>query len=216
MAIPASTVLLVATGGVLIYAGFSNQNPLTALREVASGKPSPVRNESSVDLATYGMALGSNGVGGGIADVSYVDVTEGEGIPALPRAAERYAGDRYSQTKRWSPGYSDCSSFVGKSLKAVGIAPPPGSTTSSYLASRDWKRINGADVKAGDLAVALNHMIICYGDGTGIGQQSRRTHVKRGTVKDLMYGNTPFVYLRYAGGEAPKKSKKTKPETAWT
>lgn len=214
MAIPASTVLLVATGGVLIYAGFSNQNPLIALREVASGKPSPVRNESSTDLASYASTLGPSGGGsafidygtedaeGGIASAGYADTVPGEGLPTLPRAVERFAGDRYSQTKRWANGYSDCSSFVGKGLKVLGVKPPTGSTTTSYLASSEWKRVRADDVRPGDLACSLNHVVVCYGNGRGIGQQNKRANVKRDTIKNLMYGNTPFVYLRYVSGNA--------------
>lgn len=199
MAISAGTVLLTAAGGVLIYAGFTNRNPLEALRDVSTGKPTPVRNESGIDPASFASTSGVSGYGGGIADISYADAVPGEGLPTLPKAAERNAGDRYSQPNRWANGYSDCSSFVGKALKLIGIKPPPGSTTGSYLASRQWKRIPSSAVKAGDLAVALNHMIICYGGGYAIGQQNRRVHVERGKVSELMYGNTPFVYLRYVG-----------------
>jgi cell wall-associated NlpC family hydrolase len=215
MAIPASTVLLVATGGVLIYAGFANQNPLTALREVASGKPTPVRNDSSADLASY--SSGSLGSKGGIANIDFADVATGEGIPSLPRAAERFAGDKYSQAKRWSTGYSDCSSFVGKSLKVIGIKPPTGSTTFSYLSSKEWKRVRADDVLPGDLACAANHVVICYGNGMGIGQQNKRSNVQRGSLEDLMYGNTPYVFLRYtpAGstGSTDKPSSTGKPKT---
>jgi hypothetical protein len=54
--------------------------------------------------------------------------------------------------------------------------------------------------------MALNHAVICYGNGYGIGQQSRKTNVKRGTVKELMYGQPGFVYLRYAGAGSSKSS----------
>jgi cell wall-associated NlpC family hydrolase len=202
MAISAGTVLLVGAGGVLIYAGFTNQNPLAALKEVASGKPSPVRAEPGIDPASFSSTGGSLGLGGsgGIANIDYADADAGEGLPSLPRAAERFAGDKYSQAQRWQSGYSDCSSFVGKALKAIGIKPPGGSTTAAYLSSKEFKRIPATAVAAGDLACALNHVIICYGNGYAIGQQSRKRNVQRGTVKDLMYGNSPFVYLRYVGG----------------
>lgn len=212
MAISAGTVLLIATGGVLVYAGFTSQNPLSALREVASGKPSPVRDESGVDPASFkssgGVAPGI-GSGGEIFDASFTDAVAGGGLPALPRAVERYSGDRYSQAKRWASGYSDCSSFVGKGLKLIGVKPPGGSTTSAYLASKDWKRVPSSDVQAGDLAISLNHVIVCYGNGYAIGQQNSRRNVQRGKVSDLMYGNKPFVYLRYVAGTAKPKSAAT-------
>lgn len=200
MAISAGTVLLVAAGGVLIYAGFTTQNPLSALKEVASGKPTPVRDMSSVDPASFASTGGVSGT----AQTGFTDVVPGEGLSALPRAAETYSKDIYSMAYRNKPGYSDCSSFVGKALRLIGIKPPPGSTTGSYIASKDWKRVSSGDVQAGDLAVALNHMVICYGNGHGIGQQRKGRNVQRDSIKNLMYGNTPFVYLRYAGAGSSK------------
>lgn len=199
MAVSAGTVLLVSAGGVLVYAGFTNQNPLIALREVSSGKPSPVRNTPGVDSASFGSTSGVSG------DSSYVDTVDGEGLPSLPQAVEQYASDRYSQTKRWKSGYSDCSSFVGKGLKLLGIKPPGASTTTSYLSSSDWKKVSSSAVQAGDLACSLNHVIVCYGNGYGIGQQNSRRNVQRGKVSELMYGNKPFVYLRYTAGSASSR-----------
>lgn len=203
MSIPAGTVLLVATGGVLIYAGFTNNNPLTALKEVASGKPSTVRNTPGVDSADYSSTSGVTG--GGIADISFADAS-GQGLAALPKAAEQYAGDRYSKPKRNVKGYSDCSSFVGKALKLIGVKPPAGSTTASYLASKQWKRVTAGNVQAGDLAIALNHVVICYGNGYAIGQQNSRSNVQRGKVDDLMIGNKPYIFLRYTADTAAGKS----------
>lgn len=196
MAIPASTVLLVTAGGVLAYAGFSNRNPLEALKDLATGKPTAIRNEGS-----YGTAAGS--VLGGV----ITDVISGQGIPALPHAVMRYRNDKYSQLKRNQPGYSDCSSFVGKGLRDLGVKPPGPSTTSAYLASKDWKRIPSADAQAGDIAVSLNHMVVYATTTIGVGQQNPRSNVKRGPVKDLMFGNTPYVTLRYVGGTAEPKTK---------
>lgn len=192
MAISAGTVLLVAVGGVLTYAGFTNQNPLVALRAVSTGKPAPVRNTPSVDQTTF-----SRSAGGGVAMASYADVATGGGLPTLPQACERFAGDRYSQTNRWANGYSDCSSFIGKGLKIIGVKPPAGSTTTSYLLSDEWKQVNKADAQAGDIAVSFNHCVVCYGDGYGIGQQNPRSNVKRGPVDELMFGNKPYTILRY-------------------
>src|SRR5688572_11803707 len=115
-----------------------NQNPLKALREVASGKPMSVRNESGVDPAAFAS---TSGVTGGTAQIDYSDAVEGGGLPSLRRAVERYAGDKYSQPKRWQSGYSDCSSFVGKGLKLIGVKPPGNSTTTTYLLSKDWKQV---------------------------------------------------------------------------
>lgn len=199
----------------MVYAGFTNKNPLAALKEVASGKPSTVRNESSVDPASFTSTSGVSGTGGGIYAASFADIPAGSGIAALPRAAERFAADRYSQTNRWGNGFSDCSSYVGKALKAVGVKPPAGSTTASYLTSQDWKRIPASEVQAGDLAASLNHIVICYGNGYGIGQQNPRVNVQRGTVDSLMYGNKPYIYLRYVAGTGKAKTTQA-PKSAMT
>jgi hypothetical protein len=205
--VPAGTVLLVAAGGVLLYAGFTSQNPLAALKSVSTGKPSYVRDESGVDPASFASTSGSTG---GVAQVGYVETATGGGLPSLPRAVERFAGDRYSQAQRWANGYSDCSSFVGKGLKVLGVKPPAGSTTASYLASREWRQVKSGDVQAGDLAISANHVIVCYGNGYAIGQQNRRSNVQRGKVGDLMYGNKPFIYLRYQpGGKSGSNSAAT-------
>lgn len=209
MAIPTGTVLLVATGGVLIYAGFTNRNPLAALKDIASGTPTPVRNQSSVDPSSFTSTSGVSGMGGGIYAASYADIPPGSGITALPRAAEQFANDVYSQTNRWGTGYSDCSSFVGKALKAIGVKPPAGSTTGSYLASSDWKKVPEASVQPGDLAINFNHVVICYGGGYAIGQQNPRVNVQRGKVGDLMSGTGPFFYLRYVAGTGTAKSSTT-------
>ena len=209
MAIPTSTVALTAIGGVLIYAGLSNTDPLTALKQVASGKPTPIRNEPSIDASSVGSVAGSL-IPGMIADA-----LSGGGLPTLPRACEKFAGDKYSQAKRWQPGYSDCSSFVGKGLKAIGINPPPGSTTMSYYISKEWKRIPAEDVGPGDLAISTTHVVVCYGGGMAIGQQNPRRNVQKGTVEDLMYGAKPFVYLRYVGnGDTTEKKKSKTPKVA--
>jgi hypothetical protein len=195
--IPAGTVLLVAVGGVLVYAGFTSQNPLAALKNVSSGKPSTVRNQPGIDSAAFAS---TGGISSGAYAVSYANAGPGGGLPTLPRACATFAGDRYSQVYRWKDGYSDCSSFVGKGLKLIGVKPPASSVTGSYLASRDWRKVTTP--QAGDLAISLNHVVVCLGNGMAIGQQNPRVNVQTGKVEDLMIGNKPFVYLRYAPGSA--------------
>src|SRR5688572_4117385 len=108
--------LAIATfGGLLVYAGFKGTNPVEALRDIASGTPSGItpRNDGLQAAASSyrpgGAVSGTSGAGAG---------------NALVDAARTYASDRYSQARRWQEGYSDCSSFVGKALKIIGITPP--------------------------------------------------------------------------------------------
>jgi cell wall-associated NlpC family hydrolase len=140
------------------------------------------------------------------------NIGPGGGLPTLPRACATFAADRYSQVKRWQDGYSDCSSFVGKGLKLIGVKPPGASTTTTYLASSDWKKIAASDVQPGDLALSLNHVVVCLGNGMAIGQQNTRVNVQTGKVDDLMIGNKPFVYVRYRPGSASTVS--TPPKSA--
>lgn len=191
MAVSAGTVMLATAGGVLIYAGFIDSNPLEALKSLASGKPASLPAKPSIDQSSLSGLSGS---------AAFTSVTSGGGLTALPRACATFAGDHYSKVRRNEAGYSDCSSFVGKGLKLIGVKPPVGSTTTSYLTSSQWKRIPDSDVQAGDVAIALNHMVVCYGNGNGIGQQNPRSNVQQGSIDSLMYGNKPFIYLRYVNG----------------
>lgn len=120
-------------------------------------------------------------------------------FPALVAAVQQYKGDRYSQAQRWQPGFSDCSSFVGKGMKALGLNPG-GSTTLTYMASSDWYTVSRSQVGPGDIAVNSAHMIIVTGPDTGIGQENTRRNVQEGTIDDLMSGTGPYVFKRYSGG----------------
>lgn len=185
---------IVTGGALLMYAGLTDQTPLQALRAVASGAPGAVPNRPGTTdslLQDLGQSLGSAAGSAAAA---------GGGLPQLPGALEKFAADKYSKAYRNRAGYSDCSSFIGKGLRAIGITPPGPSVTGSYLASRQWKRIPRAQAGAGDLAVTPLHMCCFINNSIGIGQQNRSDNVQTGPVDtDLMYGNTPFAVLRYAG-----------------
>lgn len=208
-------VAAVTAGALLMYAGIKNVSPLAALRSISTGVlPGSARAKALAKTENSNSDLWSGGAqesgGGEIAEAEAslatgsgttvnVAYTVGGGpFPALPAAAQQFAGDQYSQLKRWQPGYSDCSSFVGKSLKALGITPPGASTTLSYLASGQWKKTTADSAGAGDLAVNSAHMVILTGPGTAIGQENPTRNVQTGTVAGLMSGTGPYVYLRYA------------------
>lgn len=196
--------LAVATmGGLLVYAGFRGTNPVEALRDVASGTPTGVTARNAglqAAAASYGGAGGGTPATGGSAS-------------SLVAAARKNAGDLYSQAKRWQPGYSDCSSFVGKALKAIGIKPPGASTTASYLTSNRFMKVSRGDAQAGDLAITTSHMAIFTGPDTAIGQQNRKRNVTEGDIDDVMYPNKSFTVLRYkgdlTGGTTPERSAQT-------
>lgn len=184
--IPGAAVALAATGGILVYAGLADLTPLQALRQVTSGRPAPV--VSKVPAVSASAVLGA----------SAGAVSAATGGNRLVAATAAYTGDRYSQPRRWEPGFSDCSSFVGKAFKAIGITPPGFSTTWEYLA---WPKLHGiapGSEAAGDLVVTTAHMIIVTGPGHGIGQQNSRDNVQTGPISALIGGD--LVYLRYPWG----------------
>lgn len=121
------------------------------------------------------------------------------GLPQLVQAVQPYIGDSYSQAQRWVPGFSDCSSFLGKGLKALGITPPGNSVTTDYLSDPNWQTIPTGQMAAGDIAVNSDHVIIITGPGTAIGQENPSSNVKTGSVDSLMSGTGSYVIRRYVG-----------------
>lgn len=185
-----------------MYAGFTGQTPLQAVRSIGSGHPAGVRNTPS-DSVLASIANSVSSVGS-----STANVIAGQGLPDLPAACAAYASDHYTTNpaKRWTSGYSDCSSFVGKGLKRIGIKPPGPSTTLSYLGSKDWTKVSSDIVQAGDVAVSTTHMVVCTGNGMALGQQNPRRNVQRGTIQDLMANSGSYMFLRYNPGYAESAS----------
>lgn len=188
-------VALAAGGGVLAYAGFRGIGVAAALREISS-KSGPVGlKDSGLDLS--GDVVASTPVAGKITDMATSAVG---GIVAS--AAQKYAGDAYSQLKRRDPGFSDCSSFVYKILRDVGLPPTVAwSNTSNYHVDPKLKTVPLAQAQPGDLALSAGHVVILTGSGganaPAIGQQNTRENVRSGTVASLM--PTPYVIKHYVG-----------------
>lgn len=185
---------IVTIGGLFIYAGIRGVSPLQALRDVSSGKPTPVPNKpGELDLTGGNVAL--VGQTGGIAQKALAAVTE-------------FNGDKYSQLLRTRQGYSDCSSFVCKGFHAVGVAKPDGRmewpNTTAFANSPAWKTVAKDDTKPGDIAVTSGqHMVFITAAGAAqaIGQQNPRSNVKTGTIGELFSNMGPVVitYRTYVG-----------------
>lgn len=189
-------VALAVGGIVLAYAGLRDTNPLAALRDLTSGAPPPVApTTAGLSFLPQASTAATDSAGAAIAGA-----TGAAGGAALVAAAQRHRGERYSQTLRWTPGYSDCSSFVGKSFKDIGITPPGMSVTASYLTWSKLHRVDRAGLAAGDLCANTGHIIIATGPNSAIGQQNSRDNVRTGTPEQLMWGTGSFVCLRYAWG----------------
>jgi cell wall-associated NlpC family hydrolase len=185
-------VTVASAGALLIYAGLKDVNPLYALRAVASGNPDAIANiNGSRSKAT------TNGGGNSI--------LVGPGFPQLLQSAQQFKGDQYSQARRWEPGYSDCSSFVGKAFKAEGIKPPGASTCVEYLAWGALKKIPQDNllktiVGPGDLLISTSHMAIVVDDNLAMGQQNRRENVRVDTWKNIMAGTGAYGVYHYLPG----------------
>lgn len=197
MAISGAGVGVATLGGLLIYAGMTKQSLPAALRSISTGRPTPV----------VSRVLTAESTGAGAVTQASAVTGTGSGLTSLPQACYLFRGDRYSQANRWADGYSDCSSFAGKALKAIGVTPPGASTTLSYLASPQWKSIPVAQAGAGDLLVNATHMVVVINPTTAIGQENPARNVQIGSFADLMDGTGPYSCLRYAGsGGAPAAS----------
>lgn len=186
-------VALATAGGVLLYAGFQGQDPIQALKDITSGKTKKVEPKQSSftnDPTTIGQ-------GGGIVPAGYAG--GGAGFSALVAAAYTHRDEKYSQGKRWQKGFSDCSSFVGKSFKDVGITPPGGSTTPSYLTWSKLRTVSRSAILPGDVLVAGGHMAIAISPTMGIGQQNGRRNVQVDTIENLMWGEPGWIPRRYVG-----------------
>lgn len=194
MAISGTGVAMATAGGVLVYAGLKHESPLAALREIMSGHPSPVASSSAY------QATQSSDAGASAAYVPSGDpAPSGGALPQLVNAAYTFQGDKYSQARRWQNGYSDCSSFVGKAFRAIGITPPGASTTASYLSWGMLTKIPMGSVGAGDLLCNATHVVIAINGSTAIGQENPRVNVQVGPISSLMAGTGAYVALRYTG-----------------
>lgn len=196
--IPGPAVAIATAGAFMVFIGIRNVPVLAGLRELAAGKLPAARNaDNSATKSVYQALFTATGSSGGTAVTPAGLAGGGGAFPALVAATAQFAGDRYSQARRWEAGYSDCSSFAGKALKAAGVTPPGISVTGSYLTWGLLAKIPREQVQAGDLCVNAAHMIIATSSTDGIGQQNSRVNVRRDRIESLMPG--PFTCLRYTG-----------------
>lgn len=195
-------VALATAGGVLLYAGFQGLNPIEALKDITSGKARALE-PSSVTFTNDPTNLGQ---GGGIVAADWTGSASGLG-GRIVQAAQAHRTEKYSQARRWQPGYSDCSSFVGKTLKDVGITPPGGSVTGSYRTWSKLKTVPREQIQAGDLLCGTGHIAIALSPTMAIGQQNTRQNVRVDSIENIMWGQVGWVPRRYVG-KAPAASSK--------
>lgn len=183
-------------GALLVYAGIRNVTPLQALREAVGAGRLPGGSSSTsgaVEKAEQALQQPPGAyVGSGI-------IAVGSGpFPQLVQAVQPFMSDQYSQARRWQDGYSDCSSFIGKGLKRLGIDPGI-STTISMLADKRWKRIPRESAGAGDIAINQAHVVLFTAPNRAVGQENPSRDVQSGTPEELMTGSGSWVVMRWAG-----------------
>lgn len=194
---------MAGAAALLMYAGFRGTDPLTALRDVATGQPAGLTQASVSREALYegiaapGASSGGGGAGG--ATQASLSGVHGGPHPEFVQASAAFYNDKYSQPRRWQPGYSDCSSFVGKALKRAGVTPPGGSNTASYLVWRKATTIPRSQIGAGDFLVSGGHMALAISPTMAVGQQNGRQNVQIGPIDQIMSGQGGWVARRYTG-----------------
>jgi len=192
-------VALASAGGVLLYAGFQGQSPLAALKDITGGKT------KSLMPGTVSFTNDPSNLGQGGTTALAVDWSGASGPGGMiAAAAMSHRDEKYSQAKRWQPGFSDCSSFVGKSLKDAGITPPGGSTTISYRTWTKLKNVPRDAIQAGDILSGPGHVAIALDSQRAIGQQNTRQNVRIDGIDNIMYGQVGWVARRYVGAVAGK------------
>lgn len=203
---------IAAGGGVLLYAALRGVSPAAALKDIASGEPPSVSTQGKTVTGTAAGAIAGDLIG----EAALAMLPEGSGttpwkglyrLSNVPKpfrkptvfvaAVQTHAGEKYSQSKRWQKGFSDCSSIAGKSLLEIGIEPPGSSITTDYLASGQWVRVGEA--RLGDIAVNAKHMAVFTSATHGIGQQNSRRNVRRDSMTNLMANTGSWEIRRYRG-----------------
>lgn len=186
--VPGLAVALTAGGALLIFAGIRGISPLTALREVSSGQTEPLAVPTRLD----------DSVGGGIVYSSDSSAGAAGAHPEIADATARFKGDKYSQAYRNRIGYSDCSSFVAKSMRAAGIDVDNKNTTA-FMAWPYLKRISKSEIGRGDLLINHTHMAVALDGQRAIGQQNKNRNVATGSFEAIMMNTGPWSAYRYVG-----------------
>lgn len=189
--VPGLAVAFTAGGALLIFAGVRGISPVTALREVAAGQTEPLSAPVRLD----------DSVGAGVTYASSSSTGAAGTHPEIADGTSRYRSDKYSQAKRGQAGYSDCSSFAAKSMRAAGI-DVSNLTTYGFLSWSGLKKISKSDIQRGDLLINHTHMAIAIDGSHAIGQQNPRRNVATGTFEAIMMNTGPWSAYRYVGASA--------------
>lgn len=177
------SVAVVTAGAIFAYSGFRGSSPRDVLRSLSSGSAPSVSRTASYDTSNSTVSTP------GITNAGYT--TSGSTGTKLLSALGQYQGDQYSQAKRAQPGFSDCSSWIGKGLRDIGVKVPGGlPITTFYMVWTGLVTIPKNQIQAGDILVSPTHMAIATGSTSAVGQQNSTDNVKADSIANIMYGTT--------------------------
>lgn len=135
-------------------------------------------------------------------DVNYVNhvlryytVTEGSvgGVSskrqAFIKAAESFAGWKYSQPQRMSSYAVDCSSLVGRAMVKAGLTTNAFMTTYTMVNDSRFIRINKSEIRPGDICWRQEHVAVYLGNDRVIEAKGRKWGVVYSTgISRYTYG----------------------------
>ena len=85
-------------------------------------------------------------------------------INSFIESAKAMKGWNYSQSKRHNDGYVDCSSLVGRAMKAAGITDNQQVTTASMVGDNRFAKISKSEAQPGDIMWQKGHVAIYLGN----------------------------------------------------
>jgi cell wall-associated NlpC family hydrolase len=179
--IPGRALALAAAGGILVYAGLRDENPLQALRGLLTGSPPPVPAGKGVQLSEFGTGEIPSGISGGV-------------HPEIAQAAIKYIGVPYKWGGTSSRGV-DCSGLVVLAFRDNGITDVP----RTSWGQRAWSKVrvvSAGEAGAGDLVWWPGHIGIVVSSGRMVNSPRTGLTVRYAAIGSRE-GRAP-TYLRYA------------------
>ena len=135
-------------------------------------------------------------------DENWEYVANGTGGQAVADMAVTKIGCRYDQGRRMQEGYYDCSSFVYRLYKEVGIILPDIAADQGQYCYTHGMIINKKDLKPGDLIFYsyeengrfrnISHVAIYVGNGKMV----HAANPSQGVVMDTLRTNSVVFYAR--------------------
>lgn len=185
MAISGVGVGFMATGGLLLWAGIKNEQPVDLLKQVL-GRPSDHR-EISTPLGDVVSGIRSQATGvtaAGAAAAAAVGAIAGAGSGDLVTEARKHLGARYVWNAS-GPTTFDCSGLVVYCCRHTRWPKAPRFYTYTFGAwakSAGWSRITLAQAGAGDVIVKAGHMAIAVSNTRMIAAPHTGDVVKEQTI----------------------------------